>query len=125
MEFVCCLYGAKGIKSLNEARYQMFCGKKKMPEPQKLPPTKDCLSLHRDRTNFVVRVWKLSLEAHPLMLNPTAHGWTGGNQRLQIKWISKKPAPDSLLKCISCNCKANNSCSTQRCRCRSNGLKMY
>ena len=38
-EFVCCLYGVKGIKSVNDARYQMFCGKKKMPKPQKLPPT--------------------------------------------------------------------------------------
>ena len=37
--------------------------------------------------------------------------------------MSKKPAPDSLLEYISCNCKANNSCSTQRYRCRANGLK--
>ena len=44
-----------------------------MPEPQKLPPTKDCLTLHLDRANFVVRIWKLLLETHPLKLNPTAH----------------------------------------------------
>ena len=84
-EFVCCLYGVKGIKSVGEARYQMLCDKKKMPESQKLPPTKDCLSLHLARENFVVRVWKLSLETHPLKLNPTAHGYTGGNQGLRIK----------------------------------------
>ena len=81
-EFAHCLYGVKGIKSVNEARYQMFFGKKKMPEPQKLSPTKECLSLHLDRANFVVRVWKLSLETHPLKLNPPAQGWTGGNQGL-------------------------------------------
>ena len=92
-----------------------------MPESQTLPPTKDCLSLHHDRANFVVRVLKLSLELHPLNLNPTAHGCAGGNQSLQIKQMSKKPAPDSLFEYISC--KANNSCSTQRCRCQSNGLK--
>lgn len=84
----------------------MFCGKKKIPEPQKLPLTKDCLSLHLDRANFVVRVWKLSLEAHPLKLTLTAHGWTRNNQGLHIKWMSKKPAPDSLLECVSCNCKS-------------------
>ena len=72
-EFVCCLHGVKGIKSVNEARYQMFCGKKKMSEPQKLSPTKVCLSLHLDQANFVVKVWKLSLETNPLKLNPTAH----------------------------------------------------
>ena len=81
-EFAWYLYGVKGIKSVNKARYQMFCGKKKMPEPQKLPPRKDCLSLHLDRANFVVRVWKLSLETHSLKLNPPAQGWTGGNQGL-------------------------------------------
>ena len=84
----------------------MFCGKKKIPEPQKLPPTKDCLSLHLDRANFVVRVWKLSLETHPLKLTLTAHGRTGNVQGLQIKWMSKKPAQDSLLESISCNCKS-------------------
>ena len=56
-------------------------------------------------------------------MNPTPHGWTGGNQGLQIKWMSKKPAPDSLIEYISFNCKANSSCSTQRRRCGSNGLK--
>ena len=84
-EFVCCLYGVKGIKSVSEARYQMFRGKKKMPDPRTLPPTKDCLSLHLDQANYVVRVWKLSLETHPLNLNPTAHEWKGRNQGLQIK----------------------------------------
>ena len=47
-----------------------------------------------------------SLETHPLKLTLTAHGWTGNNQGLQIKWMSKKPAPDSLLESISCNCKS-------------------
>ena len=37
--------------------------------------------------------------------------------------MSKKPAPVSLLECILCNCKADNSCSTQPCQCRSNDLK--
>ena len=97
--------------------------KKKIPEPQTLPPTEDFLSLHLGRTNFVVKVWKLSLETHPIKLNPTAYGSTGGNQGPQIKWIGKNPALDSLLDYISSNCKANNSCSTQRCRCGFNGFK--
>ena len=77
--FVCSLYDVKGINSVNEAHYQIFCGKKKLPEPQKLPPTKDRLSLHLDRANFPVRAWKLSLETHPLKFNLTAHRWTGGS----------------------------------------------
>ena len=44
-EFVCCQYDVKGIKSVNEACYQIFFGKKKVPEPQKLLPKKDWLTI--------------------------------------------------------------------------------
>ena len=45
-EFVCRLYGVKKVTEINEARYTLFTKVKKIPEPHKLPPTKDALHLH-------------------------------------------------------------------------------
>ena len=89
-------YGVKSCKSINDARYQKFCTKAKVPDPQQLPPTEDELLLHCQRANYVTYVWKSALVPNSNFPCPNGFGWTSVNNELQIKWMSKKPAPDSL-----------------------------
>ena len=42
-EFICYLYGQKELISINDARYKIFTRSKKVPDPQKLPPTQEAL----------------------------------------------------------------------------------
>lgn len=57
-EMVAQFYGIKGFASINDARYMKFCTKNKIPEPQRLPPTKDELLLHCQRANCVACIRK-------------------------------------------------------------------
>ena len=45
-EMVAECYGLTKTNDIDEARYQKFCSKTNIPEPQQLPPTKDELYLH-------------------------------------------------------------------------------
>ena len=49
-KFVCKLYRLKS-ENTNDARYEKFCSRKKSPEPQHLPPTRDSLYCHTKRTS--------------------------------------------------------------------------
>ena len=60
-EYVCELYGVRKETDINKARYKLFTNRTKLPEPQKLPPTKDALLLHFKRVNFQTRQWKSAL----------------------------------------------------------------
>ena len=41
--------------------------------------------------------------------------------QLEIIWMTRPSAPNSLIECVSCKCKT--SCKTLRCSCRKSGLK--
>lgn len=47
---------------------------------------------------------------------PGCHGWQIVDGELQIVWMTRPPAPDSILEFIHCGCKTG--CKTQRCSCR-------
>ena len=113
-EMVAEFYGVKSCPSINEARYRKFCTKNKVPEPHKLPPTEDELLLHCQRANYVMCIWKSALSANNQYPTPEGRGWLLTNGILETKWMSQKPAPDSLLEFLSCGCKKsgcrNNMC---------------
>ena len=121
-EMVAEFYGVKSCPSINDARYRKFCTKNHVPEPQKLPPTKDELFLHCLRANYVARIWKLALVPNVLPPSPEGHGWLLKNGILETKWMSQRPAPDSLLEFLSCGCK-KSGCQNNMCVCIANGLK--
>ena len=50
-EFVCLLYGDRDTYDISDVRFQIF-KQAKIPNPQRLPPTKDCMKLHFDRVNY-------------------------------------------------------------------------
>ena len=115
-------YGIKRCTSINKARYQKFCTKNKIPEPQQLPPTVDELLLHCQRANYVTCIWKLGLTPNCYAPTPEGHGWQKVNGILEPKWMNQKPAPDSLLEFLSCSCK-KSGCQNNRCICIANVLK--
>ena len=114
-------HGVKSCKSINDARYQKFCTKAKVPDPQ-LPPTEDELLLHCQRANYVTYVWKSALVPNSNFPCPNGFSWTDVNNELQIKWMSKKPAPDSLLEFMACGYK-KSGCLNRVCACVAHGLK--
>lgn len=121
-EMVAEFYGVKSCPDINDARYRKFCTKNKVPEPHKLPPTKDELLLHCQRANYVTCIWKSALCANYLSPTPEGRGWILTNGILETKWMSQNPAPDSLLEFLSCGCK-KSGCRNNMCICITNGLK--
>ena len=120
-KFVCLMYGLK-CESTNEARYLKFCSKKKCPEPQQLPPTRDALLCHLKRVSYVTAIIKRSLDCYPDIPDPDGYGWTTSEEGISIVWMLRSPAPDEILELVSCTC-AKTKCSTQACVCKNNGLK--
>ena len=116
-------YGVKSCKSINNARYNKFCTKTKAPEPQQLPPTEDELLFHCQRANYVTYIWKSALVPNCNFPRPNGFGWTDVNNQLEIKWMSRKAAPDSLLEFMACGCR-KSGCLNRVCACVAHGFKV-
>ena len=108
-------------ENTNEARYIKFCSKKKSPEPQQLPPTRDALLCHCKLVWYVASIIKKSLECNPDVPSPNGYGWIVDDAGMQVVWMLRKPAPDEILELVSCNC-GKSKCSTRACICKSHGL---
>ena len=49
------------------------------------------------------------------------NGWQlGSDEQLQILWMTRPSAPESLLEFVQCKCRTG--CKTQRCSCLKSGL---
>jgi len=97
-ECVCRLYGIQNEVSINEARYKLFTRSKKIPDPQKLPPTKDALYLHFDRVNYQCNEWQHALESSREVADSIGNGWiVNESKEIEIDWQREKPAPEALL----------------------------
>ena len=95
-------------------------GKKLVPEA--LPPTERATYYHALRVHYQVAQWKcLDLD----VLDPCEWGWFNNNGKLYPVMTDQEPAPAFLLNFIRCNCKltSKNTCGTNMCSCRRNGLK--
>ena len=119
--FVCKMYGIN-CANTDEARYKKFCNaKKKLPEPQQLPPTRDALLCHCKRVSYATAIIKKSLTQFPNIPGPDGYGWMQEGNALKVQWMLRKPAPDEVLDLISCSCK--KSCKTNSCLCKSHGVE--
>jgi len=121
--FTCKMYGLAQCQDTDIARYQKFCkSKKKCPEPQQLPPTKDVLLCHLKRVNYATAVIKKALYQHPNLPSPDGYGWKIVDGFLDIEWMLRKPIPDVLIDFMSCGCK-KNMCKSNQCVCVAHKLK--
>lgn len=117
VRFLVALYGGNMDKeSLEEIRFQRFAKStlKSKFNLASLPPTKDAAQFHAFRTYHQVQKWR------GIEKNPEDWGWKHGAYGLTPITMAEKPAPDSLLKSVSCNCK--KGCGGA-CSCRKAGLK--
>ena len=121
-EFTCLLYSSSpGTNDVNILRYRLFCTKKGGLESNQLPPCKDTLRKHCDRTNYVAAVWRRSLQGCPQIPSPIGFGWCLEDGKLTIDWMSGEPAPKAVLELLSCQCK--RVCKLPSCTCLVNGSR--
>ena len=60
---------------------------------------------HFDRINYECRQWKMTLNRHCELSDPTDYGWVNDDNRsLGIHWTECKPAPEALLEFLTCSC---------------------
>ena len=65
----------------------LFSKSKKALPSESLPPTKDALYLHFDRVNYQCCQWKMALNPHHELFDPTDHGWVNDdNGRSGMHW---------------------------------------
>lgn len=50
--------------------------------------------------------------------SPIGNGWGMEDGELTVTWMTRNPAPDSVLQVVHCNCK-KSKCCTERCTCMS------
>ncbi|XP_026804078.1 uncharacterized protein LOC113560765 [Rhopalosiphum maidis] len=117
-KYLLALYKAPAhITSLNNLRHHIFhktaASNKKQVQLARLPPTIDAAREHLHRVYLQIQLWRGN------RLNPQNWGWKEDNGKLNPVFTKKPPAPDTLLKVISCACA--KTCE-QNCSCRKAGL---
>lgn len=115
--FLIALFGGdENVKTLDDLRFKNFT---KSVTRNKfnfatLPPTSAAAEQHIYRTYLQVQMW-MEYE-----VNATEWGWRKTNRGLEPIATMADPAPEFLLKTISCKCKT--TCG-KMCGCRKSGLK--
>ena len=119
-EFICSLYPAakKATRSADELRYLMFCQKRYKSEL--LPPTTDSVVQNVRRACYQAFSWRQALTAMLELPSPIGNGWEMVEGLLTPCFMTKNPAPTSLLELTTCGCK-KSACQSS-CSCANIGL---
>ena len=118
-EFVCLLYGDQASTCVDECRYQLFKSGKYSDDA--LPPNRYSLQQHIKRANLQALAWNRCLSAQ-LQLPPAAgNGWKLTDGQLELVWMTRPSAPESILEYVSCKCQTG--CKTKRCSCLKSDLR--
>ena len=118
--YICDLYPSskRTPATTDELRYLMFCHKRHKNEA--LPPTSDSVRQHIRRANYQTYVWRRSLDAMQDLPPPKDHGWKIEDGALRPVFMTKEPAPKSLLELTTCHCKKSEC--RRNCSCNNAGL---
>ena len=116
--YVCHLYGQPSARSVNDARYRAFCMASSALPELSMPPTSDALYQHCKRANYQAAIMRHSLQAVMCAPTPVGNGWHVEDGELTVTWMTRNPAPDSVLQVVHCGCKLGK-CETGRCSCLS------
>jgi hypothetical protein len=73
------------------------------------------------RANYQAYIWKHSIDGQFVAPTPNEHGWVIVDNKIDIVWMTKDPAPKPLLDLISC--KTCKKCDTRCCPCKKKGFK--
>ena len=120
--FICDLYpvSRRNSHTLDELRYLMFCQQRHKRKNEVLPPTSDSLKQHVKRANYQTYIWRGSLVPMLNLTSPNEHGWEIEDGYVRPFYMTKEPAPSSLLELTTCNC--NKSHCQGNCSCSNIGL---
>ena len=95
---MCEIYGLSQSSNSTEARYKNFRSRKKSPEPQQVPPTRDAILCHLKRVTYVTAAIKKSLIPTVIPSPCEEYGWIINDGLLQIQWMLRKLVPDKLIE---------------------------
>lgn len=120
--FLMALYGKGHETSLNDLRYRQYVSSsyKSKTNIASLPPTEAAARQHSLRVYFQVQQWlsgQTTLDEQ--QRDPNEWGWKKTRSGLVPVPTTLNPAPDSILRHISCKCK--KGCQ-RNCGCRKAGL---
>jgi len=112
------LFNGKPGDNLSAIRYSSLCKKvgaaKSFVTPERLPPTSSATKYHALRSYLQVMQWMGK------DIDVTKWGWNFQANKLVPVMTDTAPAPEVLLRMISCKC--SGGCSTFRCTCKKHGL---
>ena len=112
--FICDLYARSrmNLRTVDELRYFLFCQNRRQKN-ELLPPTSDSLLQQLKRVNYQTFVWRKALTAIQHLPQPESNGWVRENSSLKLVYMTKEPAPSSLLELTTCTCQSGcqSSCS--------------
>jgi len=86
-----------------------------------MPPTQDVLTFHTKRAKYQAAIHRRSLQNSISAPSPHNNGWLLKENELFIHWMSRDPAPQSVLLNIRCKC-GSSRCHTKKCSCLSANL---
>ena len=105
-KFVCAMYGKKKLKSINDARLQIFLDKYKPWKDEAdnkckenacaLPPCQSVLLEKIKRTHFIAARWLTSTERDLPDLSETNFGWLLEENTYHVQWFQGDAAPKSI-----------------------------
>ena len=79
-----------------ERRYVLFCQKKQKNEL--LPPSSDSFLQHLRRVHYPTIISRMALTATQDVPQPESFGWVRDGRFLKPAYMTKAPAPSSLLE---------------------------
>lgn len=109
--FACSIYGRKALKTINEARLDLFLKtykpKKKNPlvtvrgiDGSSLPPCRNVLMQHISRSNYICGTWNYATQVTPNILHPELHGWELSNGKYSVRWFTGDMVPSKIRDII-------------------------
>ncbi len=78
----------------------MFGTKKKEITSNQLPPLKDTLHKHAQRSGYQAGIGRTSLSGYPSILSPKGKGWHLEDNVLTPGWMDIEIAPNAVLELL-------------------------
>lgn len=73
-----------------------------LPE-HSIPPKTDALYQHCRTANYQAAIMKRCLTGKMCAPSPIGNGWDIEDGQLAVNWMTKNPAPDTVLQVVNCS----------------------
>lgn len=94
------LYGERRLSSVDDVRrkifWRNFSRDQKITDLSLLPPCKDSLMRHIERSNYIAYIWRQASRAMIEQEDPSTHGWKAD---FSVDWIFE-PYPEDISELL-------------------------